>query len=321
VRERAKNLLDPEIAEAIASVPSVELTAENFAEQRASANTVRLDYAGNMIRRVHRAVHHVPSSVGLDIRTVVYVPEGVEEDAPVLLHVHGGGMVMGLPEMFARRDELLASNHGCIVVTPDYRKAPETPGPGGVKDCYDVLRWIEIGGYQNGKARPKRIVAMGESGGGGIMAGCALLARDEGFTALSAQILLSPMLDDRSGADVAASGPYGDLCWSAANNQFCWAAVKGSAGLEQEVSPYISPARATDLSNLPPTYLSVGQLDLFMKEALDYGSRLADAGVPVELHLYSRVPHAFGCVVNTNVARRASRDFEDFLGRSLQGTV
>jgi acetyl esterase/lipase len=320
-REASLALLDRELRSTLGAIPIIEIDADTLAAGRAEGNAICLDYLGAVDVPVERDVVLIRSRDGHPIKTIIHRPQRAAPDTPVLLHVHGGGMVMGVPEMLDRRNEVLASRYGCIIATPDYRKAPEFPGPVGAQDCHDVLRWIANGGVNSTGVRPKRVVAAGESGGGGIVASCALMDRDSGEHLIAALLLFAPMLDDRTGRDVAASGPYADFGWSASNNEFCWRAMNSRTSEIDHRTGFVSPARATDLSRLPPTFVAVGQLDLFMKESVEFAVRLSDAFVSVELHVYPGAPHGFGCAVHAAVAQRAWTDFETYLAKALDGKI
>jgi len=176
------------------------------------------------------------------------------------------------------------------VVAPNYRLAPETPHPGPIEDCYAALAWL----HQNAVSMDvdiNRIGVFGGSAGGGLAAALALLARDCGEYPLSFQCLLYPMLDDRTGTTKATNPYAGEFVFTAADNAFCWRALLGHAPGGAEESAYAAPARAASLTGLPPAYIWVGALDLFVDECLEYGRRLLRSGVPTELHVYPGVTH------------------------------
>lgn len=232
----------------------------------------------------------VPGPVGAsEVRVLVYLPRRASGRVPVVLNVHGGGYVMGAPEMMKAAHIGLVWSVGCAVVSVDYRLAPEHPAPAGVEDCYAALRWIfaqaDALGFDTA-----RVALNGQSAGGGMSAALALLARDRGEFPIVFQQLNAPMLDDRT---CVRSDPHpctGEFVWTAEQNLFGWSSLLGHAPGLPGVSPYASPARAEDLSGLPATYISVGALDLFLEENLEYARRLTRAGVSVELHV---IPGAY----------------------------
>jgi acetyl esterase/lipase len=225
------------------------------------------------------------------------------------LYLHGGGMIFGLEHIgriydLAVRDYVAASGVPMLIV--DYRIAPEHPHPTPVEDCYAALRWLAENATTLG-VEPARLAVMGDSAGGGLAAAVCLLARDRGGPAVAQQILVYPMLDDRATAPDPGLLPF--LTWTYDDNATGWGALLGSDVGSASASPYAAPARATDLSGLPDAYLDVGDLDIFRSEDTSYAARLADAGVPTELHVYPGCPHAFDALArNAAVSRRAVSD-------------
>jgi acetyl esterase/lipase len=198
-----------------------------------------------------------------------------------LLWIHGGGMVMGAPEQDDRWLSALARDLGILVVSVDYRLAPEHPYPAGLDDCMAALRWVHGAAGELG-IDPDRVAVGGASAGGGLAAAVALRARDDGGPPLCFQLLNYPMLDDRTVLRVDHGGT-GAYVWTPASNRFGWSAYLGSPPQEHDDRVYAAPARATDLSGLPPAWIGVGQLDLFHAEDVDYARRLTSAGVVCEL--------------------------------------
>lgn len=225
------------------------------------------------------------------------------------LYLHGGGMIFGLEHVgrlydLAVRDYVAASGVPMLVV--DYRVAPEHPHPTPVEDCYAALCWLAANASSLG-VEPDRIAVMGDSAGGGLAAAVCLLARDRGGPAVAQQILIYPMLDDRAATPDSSLLPY--LTWTYDDNATGWGALLGADAGSASVSPYAAPAHATDLSGLPDAYLDVGDLDIFRREDIAYATRLADAGVPTELHVYPGCPHAFEALARSaGVSKRALSD-------------
>ncbi|EWM11425.1 LOW QUALITY PROTEIN: alpha/beta hydrolase, partial [Kutzneria sp. 744] len=206
---------------------------------------------------------------------------------------------------FRSDDRRYVADTGVPMLAVDYRLAPEHPHPTPVEDCYAGLTWlVEHAAELN--VDPARIAVMGDSAGGGLAAGTTLLARDRGLP-VARQILVYPMLDDRTTTDDPALAPF--LGWSADDNYTGWHALLGDAAGGPEVSSYAAPARASDLSGLPPSYVEVGELDLFRDESVDYARRIAAAGASVELHVHPGCPHGFELIApDSAVARRARAD-------------
>jgi acetyl esterase/lipase len=235
-----------------------------------------------------------------------------------VLHVHGGGYVMGSPDMGAPTNAAYAAQIGAVVVSVDYRLAPETPHPGPVEDCYAALAWLHANADELGVDRA-RIAISGESAGGGLAAALTLLARDRGKIPVCFQHLIFPMLDDRTTTKADPSPYLGQYVWTPQANVFGWTSLLGHAPGGPGVSPYAAPARAEDLAGLPPTYIICGALDLFLEEDMDYAKRLIRAGVPTELHIYPGAPHGFMFVADAEVTRTFARDSMAAMKRALAG--
>jgi triacylglycerol lipase len=295
------HLVDPELLPGLEMIPSFTFNAETLPMVRAGMASMpapEVDLLGCTIERVT-----VPSPEGHEVLVLVYRPEGLAPGGPALLHIHGGGYVLGSAETMARTCLALASALGCLVASVDYRLAPETSHPGPVEDCYAALTWL-AGQADALGIDAARIAVTGESAGGGLAAGLALLARDRSGPAICHQHLIYPMIDDRTCRESA--GPHtGHFVWSPESNAFGWASLLGSEPGGEDVSPYAAAARAEDLAGLPPTFISVGALDLFLEEDLAYARRLYAAGVPTELHVWPGAYHGFDMVAGAGVTRRA----------------
>ncbi|MFC4585144.1 alpha/beta hydrolase [Sphaerisporangium corydalis] len=251
-----------------------------------------------------------------DIRVRVYRPEAAEGPLPCLYWIHGGGMVIGMVEMDDASMSRYAEEVGCVVVSVDYRLAPEHPHPAPVEDCYAGLVWTAKNAGELG-VDAGRLAVGGASAGGGLAAGTVLLARDRGGPAIAYQLLVYPMLDDRN--TTPSSGEFTEaITWNRGANIFGWGALLGEAAGGEEVSQYAAPARAADLSGLPPAFVDVGELEVFRDECLDYARRLAQAGVSTEFHLYPGAFHGFDMVVpDAGVSRRATAGRVAALRRAL----
>jgi acetyl esterase/lipase len=204
---------------------------------------------------------------------------------------------------------------GVVGVSVEYRLAPETPYPGPLEDCYLGLRRTFEQAAELG-IDPGCIGVMGVSAGGGLAAALCLLARDRGEVPLAFQLLDQPMLDDRQ---ITPSSQEVDLAvWSRNSNTFGWKAYLGDLYGRDQVPPTAAPARATDLSGLPPTLVSVGAVDGFRDEDVEYAVRLNQAGVPTELHVYPGACHGFNLLApNAAVSRQCNRNIEDWLRAQL----
>ena len=238
------------------------------------------------------------------VRALLYRPKGVKEAAPGILHIHGGGWVAGTADMMASFCADLSSQHGAVVLSVDYRRAPETVFPGPHNDCYAALEWLHANASELG-VDPARIAVLGDSAGGNLSAGLALRARDEGKIALKAQFLLYPALDDRTGTDQAPveNPSTGEFVVTRKYVRQLYQARLGTGLLDAQQMTYFAPTRAIDLANVAPAYLAVGSVDLFLDEDCDYALRLSRAGVPVELHVYRGVFHAFDLIPGATTDR------------------
>ncbi|KTF70158.1 alpha/beta hydrolase [Sphingomonas sp. WG] len=215
---------------------------------------------------------------------------------PAILHIHGGGMISGRARNMTAFCQTIAAEFDCVVVNVDYRLSPETRFPGPVEDNYAVFAWLVENAAELG-VDPSRIAVLGGSAGGGLAAMVTMLARDRGGVQPCQQILLYPMLDDRTGSTRKPAPHLAPVGWSAEANAFGWSAFLGVPAGSAKVPAGAVPARAPNLSGLPPSFIGVGALDLFVDEDLDFGRRLIEAGVPTALHVSPGAFHAFDFVV------------------------
>jgi acetyl esterase/lipase len=254
---------------------------------------------------------HAVAGDGTKVLLRWYAKDGAAPGSAAL-YLHGGGMILGSVALYDAPIARYVSASGVPMLAVDYRLAPEHPDPTPVEDVYAGLRWLHEHAAELG-VDPARIAVMGDSAGGGLAAGVTLLARDRGGPAVARQILVFPMLDDRTTTPDPELVPF--ATWTYEDNVTGWSALLGDRAGGPGVSPYAAAARATDLSGLPPTYLEVGQLDIFRDEDLDYARRLGASGVDVEFHLHPGVPHEFETFAwDTDVARRAVADRLRVLG-------
>lgn len=224
--------------------------------------------------------------------------------------MHGGGLVLGDNRMDDARFDKWCRELGIVGVSVEYRLAPEHPYPTPLEDCYAALAWIHHNAASLG-VDPQRIGIGGASAGAGLAAGLALLARDRAEFAVAFQLLIYPMIDDRQ---TTPSSSWSDPIWSPAANTFGWTSYLGAAKGTTNVPAYAAAARATDLAGLPPTLVTVGALDGFSDEDIDYAKRLRLAGVSTDLIVYAGAPHGFDTFGEfTAVSRRANRDVDEWL--------
>lgn len=297
--------VDPELASALDQIPDfATLSDATLADFRASLlgkPPERPDPSGLSIEEIR-----IPSADGSAVRCLLYSRPG--EVRPALLNIHGGGYVTGSIEREHEAARQFALECGVDVLSVAYRLAPETPYPGALEDCYAALCWLKA---HTGAA--SAIGIRGNSAGGGLAAALALLVRERDGPPIAWLGLIYPMLDDRTTRRSVPASPV----WSQPANLYGWRAYLGALFDQRHIPATAAPARADDLAGLPPTFLAVGALDLFLAENLEFARRLAEAGVPTELHVYAGAYHGFPLVKTAAVSQRYQRDFADALRRGL----
>ncbi|MGH8783056.1 alpha/beta hydrolase [Paraburkholderia sp.] len=316
---RTRHLVDKELLDLLDASPTVSVTAETltaFRASRAVAYPCR-EIAG--AADVEVSVQYAKGMAGSpDVEFRLYRPSGIDTLAGCVLHIHGGGFVRGAAITGDARHRSTVAALGCVLVSVDYRLAPETRFPGNLEDCYAVLSWI-FRHADELSIDTRKVGVMGESAGGGLAACLCLLARDRREFSLAFQHLMYPMLDDRTCMDPAPHPFAGEFVWTRQSNVFGWSSLLGETVGTHDVSPYAAAARASDPGGLPPAFMCVGTLDLFVDEDLDYARRLALAGIPVECHVYPGAVHGFDYHPTARVATAARevsfRALEAFLER------
>lgn len=314
-----KHLVDPEIIGLLDILPPLELSTESLAQTRAMLTEMNTQMLATLpdFPDVSVSEQHIPGPEGApDVRVLVYFPKNVSSPVPAMLWIHGGGYVIGNADQADPQVKSIVSETGCAAVSVDYRLAPETPHPGPVEDCYAALKWL----YSNASSLgvdASRIAIGGDSAGGGLTACLALLTRDRGEVPLVFQLLIYPMLDDRT-VTTADPHPYtGEYVWTPEANRFGWTSLLGQEPGGPGVSPYAAAARAENLEGLPPALIGVGTLDLFLEENIEYARRLIRAGVPTELHVYPGAFHAFPMIAEAKVSQSFIRDYLNALTRAF----
>jgi acetyl esterase/lipase len=228
--------------------------------------------------------------------------------------IHGGGYVIGSYDMDGPMLDRWCRDPGLVLLSVDYRLAPETPYPGPLDDCYAALLWAHAHAAELG-LDATRVGVSGVSAGGGLAAALALLARDRGEVPLAFQLLDCPMLDDRQlTPSINAGGLY---VWNAASNEFGWRSYLGGLYGSDTLPPYAAPGRVADLAGLPPACVVVGSIDGFRDEDVDYAQRLNQAGVPCELHVIAGLPHAYLLSPDAGAVQLAERCKDDWLARQV----
>ncbi|WP_205649389.1 alpha/beta hydrolase [Agromyces sp. LHK192] len=254
------------------------------------------------------------------VRVRVYDPVDRAADSPALLWLHGGGFLIGDPEQDEASSIGFARDLGALVVSVDYRLAPEHPSPAATADAYAALTWLFDQAAERG-VDPARIAIGGASAGGGLAASLALYAHDRGVVRPAFQLLVYPMLDDRTVLrdDLDTRWVRG---WTPKSNRFGWTSYLGGEPGASDVSAYAAPARRVDLTGLPPAWIGVGSLDLFRDEDRVYAERLREAGVPCEYVEIEGAFHGFDAILRkAGVSKSFWRMQADALRRALAAAV
>ena len=292
---------DPELSAALAFFPVLDLNDLNVSRAGASQLVASMpppDTTGVQVEE-----RHVPGADGdPDVRLRIYRPDRVAGPAAIY-NVHGGGFILGDLELDHARNLEFARELGVVVVAVDYRLAPETPFPGPLEDVYAGLLWLAKHADELG-IDPQRIAVHGVSAGGGLCAAVSLLARDRGGPHIAFQFLAVPEVDDRL-ATVSMNTFVDTPVWNRPCAVLSWDSYLG-AGVpgSDSVSPYAAPARASDLTGLPPAYVSVMHFDPLRDEGIAYALALLAAGVTTELHLLPGTFHGSAMAAHAEISQR-----------------
>ncbi|HEB28532.1 MAG TPA: alpha/beta hydrolase [Porticoccus sp.] len=311
---------DPEFADVVPMLP-----ASDFSDPIASREGII-----NMMTALHAdldtsaltledtfipGLNHAP-----DVKVRIYQPKNRQSDIPVpaLLYIHGGGFVVGNIDTEHAGAVAIAAELGVVVISVDYRLAPEDPFPAGLDDCYASLQWLHENAEVLG-VDTKRIGIYGQSAGGGLAAGLALMARDKAGPGICFQFLGMPELDDR--LETTSMRDFIDTpLWNRPNAIYSWQYYLGDDYQpgSDDVPVYAAPARADDLSGLPPAYVSAMEFDPLRDEDVLYGLRLLQAGVAVELHTFPGTFHGSSMMSGAAVSKRQQQELIDVLRRGLR---
>ncbi len=295
------DMIHPELR-AAARLIRLFLPAFTLRKLKAFRRLVRL-LRGRHTRRLRYEQKYLPRPDGSRLRLCIYTPLEPAGDAPGILWLHGGGYAFGAPE----QDEVFIRR--CIdagvrlVVSPDYTLSVDAPYPAALEDCYAALVWMKEHGKEYGM-RENQIMVGGDSAGGGLAAALTLYARDKKEVAIAFQLLLYPMLDDRMNTESARDNDA--PLWNSRSNGLAWRLYLGELFGRPDVPAYAAPARAADLSGLPPACSYVGGIEPFRDETVDYMDRLRGSGVPVHFKVFDGCYHGFDIAGGgTGVAREA----------------
>jgi acetyl esterase/lipase len=286
------SFLDPELREAAHKIQSIGPQGGFDAKTLAYARAHAPPLLESLLPQVPVAHRRIPGRGGMPDVTVHIINSDPNSPRPGILHTHGGGFILGSAEFEVPYLQRLAQELDCIVVTVEYRLAPETTYQGSIEDNYTALSWAHANAREIGLDRA-RIALLGESAGGGHAALLAQAARDRGEVPLVMQALIYPMLDDRTGTTHNMPAPIGSIGWNAAANRFGWQAFLGHRPGGPTAPKGAVPARVENLKGLAPAFIGVGAIDLFVSEDIEYARRLIEATVPTELFVIPGAFHGF----------------------------
>jgi acetyl esterase/lipase len=260
---------------------------------------------GQNIKTLKCEERFIPSkNDGPDIRIRIFRPN-TEETLPAMLYLHGGGYLLGIPEISLDKIKTYIKKRPCVIIAPDYRKGLKEGYPNGFNDCYDTLLWMKENATDL-NIRSDKFVVVGHSAGGGLTAAVTLKACDTGEVNIAFQMPIYPMIDHRQNTVSAKAMDKGVPAWNTRNNALGWEVylqfVKG------KVPAYASPALGTNYKHLPPTITFVGEFDPFKDETINYVEALKKENIPVKFELFKGAFHAFeGIAKEANISKRANK--------------
>jgi acetyl esterase len=309
-------MIDPELAAVLELLPIIDTTDLVAARIAFDDMMAQMSVEIPGIETLSIEDRLVPGWEGdPDVGVRIYRPLAAAAPVPGVLYIHGGGFIIGNIESEHAGAAAMAIELGVVVVSVEYRLAPEHPFPAPVHDCYAALSFLAAEAAALG-VDPERLVVAGASAGGGLAAGTALLARDLGGPRLCFQMLQIPELDDR--LETPSMRAFTDTpLWNRPLAVESWRAYLGDAVDGDDVSPYAAPSRAKDLSGLPSTYLTTAEMDPLRDEGILYGLSLLQAGVSVELHQFPGTFHGSSMVATAAVSKRGRDEATVVLRRAL----
>ena len=312
-------IYDPTVEELALTFPRLDVSDPTGAREIVGEFFSALAAAGldrptdENIEEIERTIPGPDGAPEVPIR--IYMPKERAQAGPGFVNFHGGGFILGDLEIEHPRCLIMAAEGGAVSVGVDYRLAPENPFPAGVEDCYAALQWV-VANAAELRIDPAKIAIGGASAGGNLTAAVALMARDRGGPDVALQMLIYPVIDDRCETPSMRDGA-GLYIWDYQNSLDMWRQYIGQD--RSKVSPYASPARAEDLSGLPPAYVMTCEHDPLRDEAIIYAMRLMAAGVQVELHNYPGTVHGFDFLTQAEISTRAVNEGVEAFRRALAG--
>ena len=309
-------MIDPELAAFVDLIPAFDLNDPVAARAAFEELIARIRMELPEAESLEIDDRLVPGWEGdPEVPVRVYRPKGGVTPLPGILFIHGGGFIIGSVEAEHIGAALVAADAGAVVVSVDYRLAPEHPFPAALHDCYAALWWLHAEAAALG-VDPDRVAVMGASAGGGLAAATALLARDLGGPPLCFQMLQIPELDDR--LETPSMQQFVDSpLWNRPLAVQSWKAYLGELWGSDDVPAHAAPSRATDLRGLPPAYISTAENDPLRDEGIAYALGLLQAGVSVELHQFAGTFHGSALVTTAAVSKRAQHEAALVVRRAL----
>lgn len=316
---KANRIYDPTVEELASAFPHFDVsdaigardTLKEYLEEMAAEGVERP--TDDRVEEFERAIPGPDGAPDVPIR--IYMPKDRKGPGPGFVNFHGGGFILGDLEMEHPRCLTMAAEGGAVSVGVDYRLAPENRFPAGVEDCYAALQWV-VDNAAKLKIDPAKIAIGGGSAGGNLTAAVALMARDRGGPDVAFQMLFFPVIDDRCETSSMKDGA-GLYIWDYQNSLDMWNQYIGKD--RKNVSPYAAPARAQDLSGLPPVYAMTCEHDPLRDEAIIYAMRLMADGVQVELHNYPGTVHSFDFLTPSEISTRAVNEGVEAFKRAMTG--
>ena len=306
------SLVDPELLPVLKQFPAVDLSLEMAIKFRQMPGAPPLPApAPQPVER------HIPGPPGApEVRLWIVDPAPLEKGKPCLLHMHGGGFMMTNPMLMPQIQGIATDCH-CVVVSVDYRLAPETRYPGSLEDNYAALKWVHAHAEELGIDR-SRIAVGGESAGAYHAASLAIHARERNEVPVIFQLLIYPVLDDRTGSSNPAPPFIGQFMWTASANCLAWSSLLGVPAGSSKVPAAAVPARVASVAGLPPAWIGVGSIDLFAEEDMEYARRLVHAGVATELLVAPGAFHGFDLLVpDAQVSKQFSASWKSALRKAF----
>lgn len=306
--------VSPEITRAMALLPTLDYSDPRTVRTKMN-RWIKLSASAGLWRLEEPGVTVSDRVVGAGVPVRIYVPKDRREPSPAVVYFHGGAFAIGDLDFEHPRCLEMAKLTNAVVISVDYRLAPEHPFPAGLDDCFAAFTWT-VGVAAELRIDVSRIAVAGASAGGALATAVALMARDRGGPRPAFQLLLYPVTDDRM-VTPSMSAFIDTPGWNRKNSEHMWSHYLGPQRGREVPSPYAAPMRATDLRGLPPAYVMTAEIDALRDEGIHYAQRLVEAGIPTELHHYPGTFHGFDTLANAEVSHRSRAEHYAVLRRAL----